>query len=271
MSPPGSIVHRRIGRLAVDQAGRPQGRPILFLHGIGSSRRGFAAQLAHFGRTRWCLAPDAPGYADSEDDPRINSLDHYVDRFVALLDEVGAERADVIGVSWGGVMATRMAATRPERVDRLVLADTSRGSGVDPDRAAAMRARPHTLVAEGAEAFSRARAPRLLSPAAPPELVEAVATDMASAIRSPGYGQAASSMADTDHTELLATIGAPTLVIVGQADIVCPPAEAGILTDLVPDASLVIVPEAGHLANREQPEAFNRAVEAFLNGVEPRP
>lgn len=261
-----SIVERRIGSLAVSESGRPDGHPILFLHGIGSSRRGFAAQLAHFGADRWCLAPDAPGYADSGDDPAIASLGHYVDRFVALLDDVGAERADVVGVSWGGVIAARLAVTRPDRVGRLVLADTSRGSGVDPIRAAAMRSRPQLLRDEGVERFARTRAPRLLSPAAPPELIASVAADMAAAIRLPGYGQATSSMAETDHTDLLPAISSPTLIVVGEADAVCPPAEAEILTGLVPAASLVIVPGAGHLANREQPEAFNRAVETFLVG-----
>lgn len=258
------VTVRRIGSLAVSEAGRRDGRPLLFLHGIGSSKAAFEAQLAHFGGTRWCLAPDAPGYADSEDDPTIETLDHYAERFVALLDRVEAGRADVVGFSWGGVIATRLAATRPDRVGRLVLADTSRGSGVDSERAAAMRARPEALRSDGAQAFSRARSPRLLSPDAPAELVDAVASDMTGAIRLPGYGQAAAAMADTDNTPLLGTIAAPTLVIVGEADVVCPPAEAEILTDHILDASLVIIREAGHLTNRERPAAFNRAVEEFL-------
>ncbi len=255
---------RRVGLQAVSEVGTPDGHPLLFLHGIGSSRAGFTAQLEYFGSTRWCLAPDAPGYADSDDDPTIGSLDDYVDHVVALLDGVGAERADIVGVSWGGVIATRVAATRPDRVGRLVLADTSRGSGLDPDRAAAMRARPEILTAEGNDAFARARAPRLLSPEAGVDLLDAVATDMATAIRLPGYAQAAAAMADTDHTPLLRTVAAETLVIVGEADVVCPPSEAAILTELIPDASLVVIPGAGHLANREKPTAFNQAVEAFL-------
>ncbi len=270
MPEPSPVTARRVGPLLVSETG-PTGRdPILFLHGIGSSRRAFDAQLAHFGATRWCLAPDAPGYAGSDDDPSIASLDDYVDHYLALLDGVGVDGpADVVGVSWGGVVAARLAATHPSRVRHLVLADTSRGSGVDPDRAAAMGTRGAALAAEGAEAFARGRAPRLLSPTAPAALVDRVAADMARAIRLPGYQQAASSMADTDHTDLLPTIDAPTLVVVGEADTVCPPAEAAVLTDLLPDASLVIVPGAGHLANRERPEAVNQAVEAFLD--RPRP
>ncbi len=271
----GSITHRRVGPLAVSEAGalNTSRAPLIFLHGIGSSRLAFDAQLIYFaspsGRGRWCLAPDAPGYADSDDATEIDSLDDYVDHVLDLLDTVGAERADLVGVSWGGVIAARLAANHPTRVRRLVLADTSRGSGVDPARAEVMRGRGDALAAQGAADFAAARAPRLLSPDAPTELVDAVASDMAAAIRQPGYGQAARAMADTDHTKLLASIHAPTLVVVGESDVVCPPAEAEVLTAAIPNASLVVIADAGHLANREQPDAFNRAVDRFLATAEP--
>ncbi len=263
---------RRIGPLAVSEAGASvvasAGHPVVLLHGIGSSRVAFDAQLRHLasaaGGGRWCLAPDAPGYADSDDVPEIDSLTGYVDHVVAMLDAVGAEQADLVGVSWGGVIAARLAVTHRARIRRLVLADTSRGSGVDPARAAAMRQRGEALAGQTTEAFAAARAPRLLSPDASPDLVVAVASEMAAAIRLPGYGQAAAAMADTDHTDLLPSIEMPTLVVVGQEDIVCPPSEAEVLTALIPNASLVTIPNAGHLANREQPAAFNKAVGDFL-------
>ncbi len=266
------IGFRRIGPLAVSEAvlppiGQP-GLPVVLLHGIGSSRVAFDAQLRHFasdaGGRRWCLAPDAPGYADSDDVPDIDSLTGYVDHVIAMLDAVEARQVDLVGVSWGGVIAARLAATHPARVRRLVLADTSRGSGVDPSKAEVMRGRGDALTAQGNEAFAASRAPRLVSQDAPADLVAAVALEMAAAIRLPGYGQAAAAMADTNHTDLLPTIEVPTLVVVGEADIVCPPSEAEVLTALVPNASLVTIPNAGHLANREQPAAFNRAVGDFF-------
>ncbi|MEM7339476.1 MAG: alpha/beta hydrolase [Actinomycetota bacterium] len=247
----------------MSEAGERAAVPVLFLHGIGSSRSTFALQFAHVGRNRWCVAPDAPGYGDSDDNPAIVATDDYGAAIVDLLDQLEVRAADLVGVSWGGVIAARLAATHPERVARLVLADSTRGSAVDPARAAAMRARPGALASDGAAAFSQARSHRLLSPAAPSELVAAVAADMAAAIRLPGYAQAANAMARTDNTELFAMIGCPTLVIVGEHDVVCPPAEAAILTEHIHGASLVTIPDAGHLSNRENPIAFNRALDTF--------
>ncbi len=259
-----AIMRRRIGPLLVSQAGEPVGDPLLFLHGIGSAGVAFDPQLDHFGESRWCLAPDAPGYADSDDDPAIASLTDFVDHYIALLDALDVERVDLLGLSWGGVIATRLTADHPDRVARLMLVDTSRGSGVTPEKAAGMRDRAATFEAEGAEAFATARTPRLLAPSASTELAARVSATMAASIRLPGYAQAVASMADTDNTEALRSIDAPTLVIVGTEDLVCPPAESEAITELLPNATMRFIDNAGHLTNQEQPAQFNRVLDEFL-------
>jgi len=263
------IRHRSVGPLAIAEAGEPRGTPLLLLHGIGSSSSGFADQLAVLGQTRWCIAVDAPGYAASDDDPSIASLDDYVGHYIRLLDALLVDLTDLLGVSWGGVIATRIALRHPSRVRRLVLADTSRGSGRDPEKAAAMRARSEILATEGPEQLARSRSHRLLSPNAPAELVERVSRSMASSIRLPGYGQAAVSMADTDHTEALALIETPTLVVVGALDMICPPAEAEQIASLHPRSRLVVIDGAGHLANQERPVEFNQQIDEFLQRKDP--
>ena len=255
---------RQVGGIALAEAGATTGEPLLFLHGIGSAGCAFDAQLAYFARERWCIAPDAPGYAASDDDPAIRSMDDLADRWVRLLDELSVRRAILIGVSWGGVAAARVAARHPRRVAALVLADSSRGSGRTPTSAAAMRSRLDDLSRDGVGAFSAARAPRLVSPRAPAALVERVAHTMERAVRMPGYGQAVEMMATTDNTEALRAITAPTLVLVGALDVVTPPTEAAALADLIAGARFCPIADAGHLANQEQPEVFNQAVGDFL-------
>ncbi|MGI9595873.1 MAG: alpha/beta fold hydrolase [Acidimicrobiales bacterium] len=261
-----TISRRRIGPLMVSAAGTPDGYPLLFLHGIGSAGVAFDPQLAHFGDSRWCLSPDAPGYAQSDDDPAIASLSDFVDHYIALLDTLEVERADLLGLSWGGVIVTKLAADHPDRVARLILVDTSRGSGINPEKAAGMLARGAAFEAEGAETFAKGRTPRLLAADASAELADRVASTMAAAIRLPGYRQAVASMAETDNTDALRSIAAPTLVIVGTEDQVCPPAESETIAELVPNAALRFIERAGHLTNQEQPERFNQVLDEFLAG-----
>ncbi|WP_225992690.1 alpha/beta fold hydrolase, partial [Actinomadura montaniterrae] len=128
----------RVGGIAVRDAGGGA-TPVLCLHGIGSSAAGFdALSRLLAGRLR-VIAWDAPGYAASDDPPGAPGMDGYADAAARVLDGLGIRRASVLGTSWGGVIATRFALRHPDRLDALVLADSTRGSGTAPAKAAAMR------------------------------------------------------------------------------------------------------------------------------------
>ncbi len=248
---------RLAGGLAVTDEGT--GRPVLLLHGIGGSARscaGVSAVLAANGAR--AVAWDAPGYGESADPAEPADVD-YPARVLAVLDELGLDRVDLFGTSWGGVIATVVAARHPERVATLVLADSTRGSGTDPSKAAAMRARVAELTEQGARAFAAARAPRLVAPGCDPEVAEAVGAEMAR-VRLPGYAAAAEFMAATDTADLLPTITVPTLVLVGEHDVVTGVEESRLLADRIPGARLVVVPGAGHAALTEKPAEVARAV-----------
>lgn len=257
---------RSIDGLHVVEAG--EGSPVLFLHGIGSSAASFGAQLDAFADRYHVLAWDAPGYAGSEDRETPPGMDGYADAAARVLDTCGAVPAHVVGTSWGGVIAVRMALRHPGHVRSLVLADSTRGSGSDATKAAAMRKRPDELAHLGAVDFAAARAQRLLSPNAPDELVARVARGMAEAIRLPGYAHAAEAMAETDHGSALAGIDVPTLVLVGDHDRVTPPEESRRIAAAIPRAEFDILGHAGHLSHMEQPDAFNHRLERFLGSVE---
>ncbi|WP_329519850.1 alpha/beta fold hydrolase [Spirillospora sp. NBC_01491] len=240
------------------------GAPVLCLHGIGSSSAAFAPAAPLLAGPLRIIAWDAPGYAASPDPSGPPGMDGYADAAVRVLDRLGIERASLVGASWGGVIATRLVLRHPDRVAALVLADSTRGSGGAPEKAAGMRARAAELAGTGAEAFARARAPRLLSHTASAADVARVAAAMAAAIRLPGYGYAAESMAATDHGDRLAAVGVPTLVVVGEHDVVCPPAESRLIAGAIPGARYAEIPGAGHLSPQERPEAFAAAVRDFL-------
>ncbi|MEU9361006.1 alpha/beta fold hydrolase [Streptomyces sp. NPDC048301] len=246
----------------VEEAG--DGGPLLLcLHGIGSSSAAFAPQLAELSAHVRVVAWDAPGYAESPDPAGPMSLDDYADTAAALIRE-RATSAHVLGVSWGGVIALRLAVRHPELVASLIVADSSPGSGTDEAKAAAMRARADDLAELGPRAFAEARGPRLVSPGAPDELVRRVVDTMAASVRLPGYAYAAESMASADLRAELPSIAVPTLVLCGEHDRVTGIEAGQAIAGAIHKTAYVIVKDAGHLANQEQPGHFDAWVLSHL-------
>lgn len=240
------------------------GPVLLCLHGIGSSSRSFAAQLDGLASVATVVAWDAPGYRGSPPWTSPRGMDGYADEAVEVLDRLHCDSVDVLGTSFGGVIATRMALRHPDRVRSVVLADSTPGSGVTVAGADAMRRRADELAEVGPQAFAAARAQRLVSPNADRAMVELVATTMAEAIRLPGYAHAAEAMAETDHRRDLERVSVPALVVVGEHDRVTPPSTSREIARCLPNARYAEVPDAGHVSNVENPDAFNELVQDFL-------
>ena len=242
-----------------------KGPALLLLHGIGSSSRSFRHQLAGLSDACDVIAWDAPGYGRSEDPAVPFTLDELADRALALLDEVAIDRAHVLGVSMGGVIAQLVYHHQPARVRSLILVDTNPGGGAlpEPARSERVRQRVEALDRLGPRGMAEQRAPHLVRPDAAPELV-AELVDIMAQVRPAGYRAAAVALGCTDLTSRLGAIRAPTLVVHGECDRVVPVATARELAAAIPGARLVVIPHAGHVSNQEQPDAFNAAVCAFL-------
>ena len=243
---------------------RPPTRTVVLLHGIGGNAASCAdvgRQLAERGAR--ALAWDAPGYGRSRDP--FGDVDH-VDRLAGAVSALRLGPVDLVGTSWGGVIATCLAHRRPGVVRSLVLADSTRGSATDPAKAAAMRTRVTELERLGAEQFAARRAGRLVSLHAGDAMVVRVRQQMAR-VRVPGYRAAAEFMASTDTSHLLPRITVPTLVVVGEDDVVTGVPESRLLADRIPGARLSILPRAGHAAITERPDEFTAEVTSFWEGL----
>jgi 3-oxoadipate enol-lactonase len=258
----------RVAGVAATVAGA--GPAVLLLHGIGGGAASFAEQhgnLDGFTTIAW----DAPGYGASADppiaDPAEEPADRYARAALDLLRGLGHRRAHVVGVSWGGVIATRLALRYPEVVWSVTLADSTRGAGRTPAGRAAMLGRSEDLAEAGPDAFARRRGPKLLGPDAPAALLERVVATMAR-VRPDGYRGAAEMMADTDHSADLGRVRVPALVLVGAHDTVTGVPESRALADGIPGARFVIVPGGGHAVNQENPAAFNAELRGFLTEVD---
>ncbi|GAB88544.1 alpha/beta fold hydrolase [Gordonia rhizosphera] len=252
------VEHRTHREISIDQ-------PMLLLHGIGGSVASCAPlgeRLAAAGIP--CTCVDAPGYGDSPDpEPGVDAADAVIE----LLDARWPDRPVVLlGTSWGGVIATAVALRRPGRVAALILADSTRGSGTTPEQAAAMRARIDEFRARGADVVAAQRASRLTAPDAAPVVSDAVRRSMA-AVRENGFRAAADFMAATDHGADLHRVDCPTLVLVGEHDVITGVDESRLLADRIPGAELAIIADAGHVAIQEQPDVVAELVADFVGGL----
>lgn len=253
-----------------EATGEPCGT-VLLLHGIGGSADTFAAVAPRLAAAGWrAVAWDAPGYGESADPgpevTRPNSPGAYVDIVARLLARLGVERAHLVGVSWGGVIATHVAVRRPELVISLALLDSTRGSGTTEETAATMRARLIELEELGGRAFAAQRAPRLLAENPTPAAAAEVERQMA-AVRIPGYAGAAEMMAQSDTGPALSGLSAPTLVLVGDEDRVTGVEESRLLAREVPNARFGLIGQAGHAAVLERPAEVAEALLSFLGAL----
>ncbi|MGO9831412.1 MAG: alpha/beta fold hydrolase [Myxococcaceae bacterium] len=239
------------------------GVPLLLLHAFPLSGAMFAPQLqALSGQARF-LVPDFRGFGQSAVGEGPSTMDGLAEDALLLLDHLGITSAVVGGVSMGGYAALALLRRDPGRVRGLLLADTQ--VGADDEAARAAR---ETLAAEvlraGMEVLVQRQLPRLLSASAPASL-RAHLAELLRTTPPEGAAAALRGMAlRPDSRDILARFGGPVRVAVGTEDVLTPPAKARELASLVPEATLVELPGAGHLANLEAPEAFNRALARFL-------
>jgi 3-oxoadipate enol-lactonase len=219
--------------------------------------------------SRRVIVIDYPGFGDSPMPPRLLSISQLADLVAGVLDRLTIKTATLAGVSMGGYVALAFAVRFPERLEALVLANTRAAADSPTDRlgrAAALS----TIREQGAEAYLTQSLPRLLSPDAAPALLARV---HALAEKRPQILAAGiTALRDRqDRSADLPRLRCPTLVLVGQADQVSPPAEMQGIADAINGARFLEIPRAGHLSNLEAPAAFNQAVIDFLNPLSTAP
>ena len=254
-----SIAYRRAG----------SGPPLLLLHGFSHDSRVWRPQLRSLADEFTVIAWDAPGAGLSDDPAEPFSFDDWADSLAGFMDAVGVSTGNVVGLSWGGVLAQVFAHRYPARVRSLVLADTYagwRGSLAAPIPAERLAACLADSLLPPAEFVAR-YLPGMFSDSPPPDVVDELAAIMAD-VHPPGFRLMATTLAEADTTEILPTLSAPTLLVWGEADKRSPIGIAAQLRRAIPAAALVAIPGAGHVSNLERPEDFTAAIRRFCSGVE---
>lgn len=248
-----------------------EGAPLVLLHGAAEDGRTWQPQLAALSDEFTVVAWDEPGAGRSSDVPANFGLADYADCLAALLDALELGPAHVAGLSWGGTVALELYRLHPERVATLILVDSYAGwKGSLPEEEVQARiAGLRQMLAAQPQQFDPTL-PGLFAGDPPAEfvpLLEAMAAD----VRPESMRTALLAMADADQRELLPRIDVPTLLIWGELDARSPLTVAQQFEQAIPDTTLVVLPDAGHVSNLEQPELFNRALRRFCRAHSPRP
>lgn len=228
---------------------------VVFLHAFPYNPRMWAPQTALLEGRIPLLAPSYLGL----------SLEEAARKTLALMDERGMEKAVFVGLSMGGYLAFRLYAQARERVLGLVLADTRAAPDAEEARKARYALRERVLK-EGVGFLPEALLPSHLGRTSQgrPEVV-AAARSLILEARPEEVAESLLALAHRpDSTPLLAEIRAPVLLLFGEEDTLTPPEEGKGMAKRLSDVRFLIIPEAGHLSNLENPKAWGTALLGFL-------
>lgn len=243
--------------------GDPHGPPVLLAPSLGTTT-GMWDELATALREHHrVIRIDTRGHGNSPVPDGPYTVTELADDVLAVVDRLGIERFDMVGLSLGGAIAQTLALQAPERLGSMVLACTGPSFG-DPanwwQRAADVRTSGMSwLVEPSTQRWFPSDFPRTH-----PERAEDLLGQLATTPPE-GYAGCCEALAQFDVTEHLGDIGVPTRVIIGADDQVSPPSVGRTLRDGIPNADLVVIDEAAHIANVAQPDTFNTAVLRFVS------
>ncbi len=256
--PPAELAYEDVGT----------GLPLLLLHAFPLDASMWQSQLPVLMSECRCIAPDLRGFGAS---PIAGpyTMDQYADDLAGLLDYLQVERAVVAGLSMGGYIALALWRKHPDRIRALVLADTR--AGADTPEGAAKRIELIAVARQsGTAALAERQMPGMVGKTTRerrPEIGEDIRGLILRANIDGVVGALEAIMDRPDSTDLLSTINVPTLIIVGEEDILTPPSEACLMHEAIAGSRLETIERAGHLSNMERPAAFNTVLTEFVGGL----
>ena len=257
-------------RIHYEVTGRRNGPPVLLIQGLGADKHGWDLQRLALAWTHRTIALDNRGAGRSDKPHGTYSLEQMAADAIAVLDHAGVDTAHVVGASMGGAIAQVLTLADPERVRSLTLTCTScrnhewrrellAGWGAE--------AREHGMGAMTSKAARWVIGPRSFR-----RLMPAVGWLGPLAFGRPAHAFAAQVdailAADDTMVDRLGTIEVPTLVVVGNQDILTPRGDSEELAELIPTAELVVISGAAHGLMIEHASTYNRVLLDFLTRAE---
>lgn len=249
-----SIAYQRYG----------SGPALVLLHGFTQDSRVWKPQLESLSKHFTVIAWDAPGAGLSADPPDTFGMGDWADCLAALLDSARIQRAHVLGISWGGVLAQEFYRRHPRYVTSLILAGTNAGwTGSFGDSIAGVRL---AACMDDAALSPRDLVTKYLPGMfgdAPPQNIKEELTKIMYDVHPAGFRQMAKAIAAADTRTVLMNTSVPVLLLWGDSDKRVPVSVAHALQDKIPAAKLEIISMTGHMSNMESPGEFNKIVKDF--------
>lgn len=260
-------------RLHYEVFGRPDGEPVLLIQGLGADKNGWNLQRLALARHYRTIALDNRGAGRSDKPFGTYSLEQMAEDAVAVLDAAGYESAHVMGASMGGAIAQIVALDHPTRVRSLVLACTACRN--HPWRRELLAEWATVANERGMGHLSRHAARWLIGPRSLRRISPALGWlgPLASLRASHSFVAQVRAILDGDEdqrVDQLGTIAVPTLVIVGNQDILTPRGDSEELAERIPGAELVVISGAAHGFMVEHWSTFNRVMLDFLTRASQR-
>jgi pimeloyl-ACP methyl ester carboxylesterase len=245
------------------------GTPVLLIHGHPFDCSMWRPQLAA-GLPARLIAPDLRNFGRTTSLNGPAGWSTYAEDMLAFASALGLHRFAVAGLSMGGQIALEIAALAPERVLGLALCDTFAQLDT-PQKNRGRLDQATRFEREGMRGYATEVLPRMFfakSIETKPELAKELVEMME---RCPPQGAADAARARTarrDYLPLLPALKLPVTVVVGEHDAFTPVPDAELMHHAIADSTLVVVEDAGHIANLEQPEIFNRALGSWLAAIQ---
>jgi 3-oxoadipate enol-lactonase len=245
------------------------GPPVVLLHGFPLDRSMWDPQVRALSRDYRVIAPDLRGLGATQlGNVDTSSMEFMADDVHALLERIGVRQPVVLGgLSMGGYVAFAFWRQRHEQVRGLFLADTRATADTDEARRNRFQLIEQMERDNSIRPAVEAMFPKLMAPASY-DRAELVAHVQGMNARQTPAGLSAALRgiaARPDSTPLLGQIECPTLIVVGQQDSFTPPSDARAMHAAIPSSELLEVPNAGHLAPLEAPDAVNQVLLGFLD------
>jgi 3-oxoadipate enol-lactonase len=240
-----------------------RGPALVLIHSLGTSSTLWRDAIAHWKSRYTVVAMDCRGHGKSTSNGGV-TLEDVASDLYALMKVLKLGSADVIGISMGGPVAAWLYTFAPELIRSIVLADTFISIPEAQPRLAILTKKLETM---SMNEFGKEYASQTLLPATAPERHQALIASIAN-MSSQAYLETVRSIFSQDIRAALAGIKIPVLVVVGDQDQRAPVAMSKEIVSLIPGARMEIIPDAGHLANIDNPAAFYCAIDQFFESSE---